>query len=467
MWCSAVRDAPTAVAIADLDGDTDLDLVVANADSGNVSVLLNPGDGTFGIELTYPTGSLPSSVAIEDIDGDGGLDLAVANEGDANVSVLLSRSVCLIDGVCYAEGDTDPGNECRVCDPQSSTTEWSDVENACLINEVCYMDGDRNPQDDCQECDPQLSTTDWSYAGAGTPSSDCFDVSPCTCDQCDGAGGCLYVWRNYGDVSCDGAIGISDILCILDGFSGDFSVCTFQDDDLEPCPGNGAINVSDLYAVLNAFGGADPCCTGACCLDTQTCVDDYGMEQCVTNEGVFQGGETECLTVDCSTRGAGGEGGESPLMDPPTSGGGTVEITLLAKESTRSGETVYEVEVFASDFVDLRGYQVAVDITGGETGTLDLEDVYIDLERKDHVFGGLASYDAVDVGNGRMMCVLSEGGVSSIDPLYLGTFVLRAAPETSGTFQVIPRAGDGTILLDSAGRRLEIVNAAEAAVLVK
>ena len=54
---------------------------------------------------------------------------------------------------------------------------------------------------------------------------------------------------------------IYDLFCILNGFGGDFSVCSFAADDIEPCEGNGTINIYDLFAVLNGFGGADPCCT--------------------------------------------------------------------------------------------------------------------------------------------------------------------------------------------------------------
>ena len=82
-------DSATSVALGDLDGDGDLDLVVANEGSDNVSVLKNKGKGAFAAKVDYGAGSGANSVGIGDLDGDGDLDLAVAG---GNVSVLKNRS---------------------------------------------------------------------------------------------------------------------------------------------------------------------------------------------------------------------------------------------------------------------------------------------------------------------------------------------------------------------------------------
>ena len=83
---------PISVAVGDLDGDSDLDLAVANYDGFNVSVLLNNGDGTFAAAVAYGTAFGPSSVAMGDLDGDSDPDLAVANfQNSDSISVLMSR----------------------------------------------------------------------------------------------------------------------------------------------------------------------------------------------------------------------------------------------------------------------------------------------------------------------------------------------------------------------------------------
>jgi hypothetical protein len=92
---------PQAVRIADVNGDTLPDIVVANLDPGadgtgsaGVSVLLQDAahPGSFLAPVTYPTPGDTVDVAVADLNGDGKPDLVVANLEPAptgSVSVLL------------------------------------------------------------------------------------------------------------------------------------------------------------------------------------------------------------------------------------------------------------------------------------------------------------------------------------------------------------------------------------------
>jgi hypothetical protein len=89
------QTGPADVDLADLDGDGDLDAVVACAASQRVSVLLGDGDGTFAPKVDYGAGQLPISVAVGHWDSDGSPDLAVVGNssavGQTTVNVLASN----------------------------------------------------------------------------------------------------------------------------------------------------------------------------------------------------------------------------------------------------------------------------------------------------------------------------------------------------------------------------------------
>ncbi len=86
----SVGTGPQFVAVGNWDGDADLDLAVANFGSGNVTIYLGNGPGTFTQASGSPiaAGTQPVAVASGDLDGDGDLDLAVADYGSNDVTLL-------------------------------------------------------------------------------------------------------------------------------------------------------------------------------------------------------------------------------------------------------------------------------------------------------------------------------------------------------------------------------------------
>jgi hypothetical protein len=135
-----------AVALADVNGDRNLDLIVAdncvsngNCTSGAATVLLGNGDGTFQAARSYNSGGQDSSgVAVADVDGDGKLDLLVSNY-TGSVGVLLGNG----DGTFQAAQSyaTDNGNAIAVGDANQDGRPDVFLPTYCGRSENCMRRG--------------------------------------------------------------------------------------------------------------------------------------------------------------------------------------------------------------------------------------------------------------------------------------------------------------------------------------
>jgi len=113
---SGAKGVSNGVAAADVDGDGDVDIIVGNAGSssqpgaqqvpgGQNVLLLNRGDGTFedGTDQLPRIEDRTQDVEFGDVDGDGDLDVVVANE-DANRLLLNDGNGRFTDGTDSAIG---------------------------------------------------------------------------------------------------------------------------------------------------------------------------------------------------------------------------------------------------------------------------------------------------------------------------------------------------------------------------
>lgn len=87
----AVGKGPGTVVIADLNRDAKLDLIVANEEDNNLTVLLGDGKGVFAPAKNspFPAGHAPTDISVADLSEDGKQDLAIANHDTKYVTILL------------------------------------------------------------------------------------------------------------------------------------------------------------------------------------------------------------------------------------------------------------------------------------------------------------------------------------------------------------------------------------------
>lgn len=91
----SVRDmrigrSPTAALSGDLDGDGRTDLVVANSESNEISLLFGSSD-LLGGDARVAVGRRPVALATGDFNGDGRTDLVTANLDGGSLSILLGE----------------------------------------------------------------------------------------------------------------------------------------------------------------------------------------------------------------------------------------------------------------------------------------------------------------------------------------------------------------------------------------
>ncbi len=86
-----VGKGPNWVSVADVNHDGHPDILVTNSDDGSISVLLGDGLGKFheAAASPFPAGHLPNDIGIADMNGDGNLDLVVANHQSPYLSIFL------------------------------------------------------------------------------------------------------------------------------------------------------------------------------------------------------------------------------------------------------------------------------------------------------------------------------------------------------------------------------------------
>jgi hypothetical protein len=86
----AVTFDVTGSVLADLDGDTRLDVAVSRRSSETLAVFFRNADSSFAAPVLLPVGTFPDDIQAADFDEDGLLDLVATEWEDGNIDVFLN-----------------------------------------------------------------------------------------------------------------------------------------------------------------------------------------------------------------------------------------------------------------------------------------------------------------------------------------------------------------------------------------
>ncbi|CAF4931507.1 unnamed protein product [Rotaria socialis] len=118
-YSTGSRSQPFAVAVADLNSDGLLDIVVANYGTDNIGIFLGRGSRIFNTLTTYSTGTFsgPSDIDIADLNNDNRLDIVVSNYRTDNVAILFGYgNGSFYNRVFYSTGNYSQPNTAIICD---------------------------------------------------------------------------------------------------------------------------------------------------------------------------------------------------------------------------------------------------------------------------------------------------------------------------------------------------------------
>lgn len=102
---------PSALAVADLDGDGRADVVTTEEGSGTISVWQSQPTGLVRLQ-SYPAGSFPGAIVVAKLNGDDFLDVAVTSQTTSVVTVLFNQGG---EGLAFGPPDAygvDPNTQC-------------------------------------------------------------------------------------------------------------------------------------------------------------------------------------------------------------------------------------------------------------------------------------------------------------------------------------------------------------------
>ena len=225
---------------------------------------------------------------------------------DGACSENIGATGCLIDSVCYEDGEADPTNSCLVCSESDSQEEWTSLPDGfvCQPGHVCYQSACCDAVGNCtgKECG---SDGCGSNCGVCSGAQDACLSGLCVCiPDCAG--------KVCGDDGCGGSCGAcsgAQDLCV-DGSCICQPECTGHQCGSDGCGGSCGSCVGPQDICVNHQCVCQPACVGLQC-GPDGCGDACGaclgaQDLCVDGQCVCQ---PACDGKECGADGCGGECG--------------------------------------------------------------------------------------------------------------------------------------------------------------
>lgn len=124
------------------------------------------------------------------------------------------------------------------------------------------------------------------------------------------------------------------------------------------------------------------------------------------------------------------------------------------------------IDVYIEGVDSLRGYQIRLTTGGGDSGSLNLEQVKVNENREDFVFYGSSVIDASTPLLGQLASVRSEGPTTATQASYLGTYAYTPTRDASGLFRVNVEIGANSVLVGSQTQEMGFNVGADARIFV-
>jgi YVTN family beta-propeller protein len=238
------------------------------------------------------------------------------------------------------------------------------------------------------------------------------------------------------------------------------------------CPPDGAADANDRFHVLNCFSNQNtqgqlgyPCeATPPAAFN----VDAGSLFGNCNPDGVCDGHDAfHVLAAFTGESACSCPGGPAPNGASAVRVVGRAGLRLTAEQRrVRPGGVVAVDVTLTAGVADLRGYQLHLDVSGGQRGALKLVDIVV---REPGVFGASggsapAAWQAFNVATGQMLVGRDQPGLPAPAGAYLATFVYSASRDAAGTFTVAP--AERTFLFPTPVLSQIEISGVEAAVLV-